>query len=169
MPRRSQIERSASALNRISAKAQAAARRLIAGSIGDDGQLVVTQQLVEALVRVIEQAGDQAGILAADLAYAQLSEWGIEPHIEQAPGVNRERATDRLWWASSTNNIAANLTNLIDELSKQPYRSTIADTADASGVRWARVPTGSTTCGFHLIISRTSTVFPTTVENVAVS
>ena len=86
MPRRRQVERSASALNRISAKAQQAAQRLIAESIGEDGQPVVTPQLVESLVRVIEQAGDLSGTLAADLAYAQLEAWGIEPKIEKAPG-----------------------------------------------------------------------------------
>lgn len=159
MPRRRQVERSASALNRISAKAQQAAQRLIAESIGEDGQPVVTPQLVESLVRVIEQAGDLSGTLAADLAYAQLEAWGIEPKIEKAPGVDEDRAAARLRWAGTTNDIAANLTNLIDELAKQPYRSTIADTAEASGVRWARVPSGPTTCGFCVMLASRGAVY----------
>ena len=82
------------------------------------------------------------------------------------PGVNPERASARLGWALSTVDPLGNLRVLTNELVKQPYRSTVQDSAIKSGAGWARVPAGAETCAFCLMLASRGGVY--TSKRVAI-
>lgn len=153
MPPQLLVDRVAAALELLSGRARRAATTLLEAAAGPDGAVTVTRELVTALLAVIEQAGGAAAQLAADLVLTQLDVWGLEAAVVQAPGVDQDRAAARLRWAGTTPDVTGNVLGIVDELVKQPYRSTIADSAVASKVGWARVPTGPTTCGFCLMLA----------------
>lgn len=100
---------------------------------------------------------DYYGNIAATFGADNVEEWaesmGIKPVVKMVDGVDPVRATARAEWALSTADPMGNFKVLVDELVKQPYRSTVHNSAAASGVGWARVPTGSETCSFCLMLA----------------
>src|SRR5699024_3124565 len=48
---------------------------------------------------------------------------------------------------------------ILDELVKQPYRSTLQRSAAAAGAGWARVPSGAETCSFCLMLASRGAVY----------
>lgn len=79
--------------------------------------------------------------------------------------VDPERANARMRWAveplaaGATGSAEGRLAVLLDELVKQPGRSTmIASTRDNS-IRYARVPTGAETCAFCLMLASRGAVY----------
>ena len=56
-------------------------------------------------------------------------------------------------WTPTPEAMLSPLLGSADKYVKQPGRSTIAANADREGVRWARVPTGSKTCSFCLVLA----------------
>lgn len=100
---------------------------------------------------------DYYGTIAATFGADNVEEWaesmGIKPVVKMVDGVDPVRATARAEWALSTADPMGNFKLLVDELVKQPYRSTVHNSAAASGVGWARVPTGSKTCSFCLMLA----------------
>lgn len=110
---------------------------------------------------LVEKYGEMAAEIGADRFDQWATELGIRSRLQVAPGVNPERATSRLGWALSTQNQLGNARVLTDELVKQPYRSTLQDSAFASGAGWARVPTGAETCAFCLMLASRGGVYHT--------
>ena len=67
----------------------------------------------------------------------------------------------RLRWALESKNPKANLLALTDELVKQPARDLMEHSSTASGVAWARIPSGKTTCAFCLMLAGRGAVYHT--------
>ncbi|WIY84324.1 hypothetical protein [Propionimicrobium sp. PCR01-08-3] len=120
---------------------------------------MVSKALAESWTGIIEYYGDMASTLAADLVEEQLDKWGMQARTDMVPGVDPKRATARLGWANSQPDKLGNMLVLLDELVKQPYRSTLQDSAIKSGAGWARVPTGAETCEFCILLASRGAVY----------
>lgn len=159
MPSRTELEQVQRALTRLS---QAAADdfRTVWDSLRTSDRMLISRALREAWVGIIGTYGDMSATLAADLFEVQAADLRIrQPKTKVAPGVDPERATARLGYALSTANQLGNAMVILDQLTKQPYRSTMQDSAWASGAGWARVPTGSKTCAFCLMVASRGGVY----------
>lgn len=158
MATRAELDRARRALNRLVRAAHGDLTgwwaRLRAGE-----RLALTDAVQNGWLALVGHYGDMSAALGADLFEAHAAELGIRPRMDLKPGVDPDRATARLGWALSTENQWGNVTNLLDELVKQPYRSTYQDSAIASGAGWARVPTGAETCAFCLMLASRGAVY----------
>ena len=109
---------------------------------------------------VLERYGNMAATLASDFFEVQASDLNLKrPKVVMAPPMDERRAMARLGWAVSTPNPAGNVSVLLDELVKQPYRSTLQDSALASGAAWARVPSGAETCAWCRMLASRGAVY----------
>lgn len=160
MPSKAELDQARRALNRLSQAAQGSWRAVWAELRASD-RVLVRKAVTEAWVEVVGTYGDMAAALAADLFEAHAVELGIQPRLDMVPSVNPDRAAARLGWALSTPNAAGNMAVLLDELVKQPYRSTYQDSAIKSGAGWARVPTGAETCAFCLMLASRGATYRT--------
>lgn len=142
------------ALNRLSATARDAflERWRV---LGDSDRLA----LLDAWVAVVGSYGDLSAELGVLAFESQAATLGITPRLDVAPGVDAARAQARLGWAMASADRLGNVAVLIDELVKQPFRSTLQDSAVRSGVGWARVPTGAETCKFCLLLASRGGVY----------
>lgn len=159
-PGRWQVEQVRRALNRLSSLAHDDLRREWGHMIGFE-RAQITRALTEGWVGIAGHYGDLAAALAADLVEVQAANIGIRARLEIAAGVDAERATRRLGWVMSTANPMGNALTVLDELVKQPYRSTVQDSAWKSGAAWARVPSGAETCAFCRMLASRGGVYAT--------
>lgn len=123
-------------------------------------QQIARRALEGAWPELIDTYGNMAASFGADM----FEEWADSlqirrPVVDLAEGVDPERATARAGWALSTADPMGNFKVLLDELVKQPYRSTLQDSAFASGAGWARVPTGAETCNWCLFLGSRGAVY----------
>ena len=106
---------------------------------------------------------ERYGAVASEIGAQQFSEWanelGIRAQVVTAAGVDPVRAAARSRWALTQSNQAGNLSVLVDELVRQPYRSTIADSAVSSGAGWARVPRSAHPCAFCSMLASRGAVY----------
>lgn len=109
---------------------------------------------------LIEKYGIVSASVGADVFEAEAVELGLRPRLELAPGVNAERAAARLGAELNQTTTLATSLALVDELVKQPFRSTFQDSAVASGGGWARVPYADT-CNFCLMLASRGGVYDT--------
>lgn len=158
MPNQASLEQCRRLLNRLSADATTDLHAMLATLKGSD-RVLMSQMLAEGWVALVEHFGDQAADIGADQFDQWATELGASPRVVLADGVNEQRATARLGWALSTPNQLGNMATLLDELVKQPFRSTVQDSAHKSGLAWARVPTGSETCSFCLMLASRGAVY----------
>ena len=158
MASRAQVEQAQRALNRLSAAARGS-WRAVWDELRASDRALVRRAVSEAWVEVVGAFGDMAATLAADLFEAQAADLRIRPRLDVAPGVDPVRADARLGWALSTENVTGNMAVLMDELVKQPFRSTFQDSAILSGGAWARVPSGTETCAFCLMLASRGAVY----------
>ena len=159
MPSPAQLNRVRQLLNEQSAAAVRDFREFY-DSLSRSDRVFMSRALADGWVAIVEHYGD----LSAEIGAEQFDEWAAElglrrPQVEVAPGVNEQRATARLGWALSTPDQLGNATVLLDELVKQPYRSTVQDSAIKSGAAWARVPTGTETCAFCMMLGSRGAVY----------
>lgn len=160
MPSKAELDQARRALKRLSQAADGLLRDAWADLRTTD-RMVLNRALRDGWLDMIEQFGDMAATLGADLFESHAADLGIRPRVELAPGINRDRAAARFGWAASTPDPLGNLRVLTDELVKQPYRSTYQDSAIKSGAGWARVPTGSDTCAWCLMLASRGAVYST--------
>lgn len=121
--------------------------------------MMVTKALAESWVGIIGQYGEMASVLAADLFEVEAVAMGLRPRTVTVPAVDPERAIARLGWAVSEQNQMGNALGLLDELVKQPYRSTYQKSAWQSGAGWARVPSGREPCRWCLMLASRGGVY----------
>lgn len=160
MPSPAQLEQIRRDLNALARAAQGDLRS-IWDSFGA-GQRVTVGRVIDAgWLALIEQYGD----IAAEIGATQFEEWAAEldirPRTLLVAGVDEARATARLGWALSTPDQIANALGLLDELVKQPFRSTVQNSAWKSGAAWARVPTGLETCAWCRMLASRGGVYRT--------
>ena len=145
-------------LNRLVGLARDDLRREWA-ALGAAERVAVRRALEGPWVDLIEAMGAQAAMLAADVVEMWAEDLGVRPIVRVAAGVDPVRASARLGWALGQADAAAATALLLDELVKQPYRSTVQNSAHASGVAWARVPTGVETCKWCLMLASRGAVY----------
>lgn len=158
MATQAELEQVRRALNRLSHSA-GAEMQAIWDEMKTSDRMVVSRALVEGWQWVLERYGNMASTLGADFFEVEARGLNLTPRVQLAPPLNGPRANARLGWAMSTDDQHGNLMVLLDELVKQPYRSTFQDSALKSGAGWARVPTGAETCAFCLMLSSRGGVY----------
>ena len=121
----------------------------------------VRRLVAQSWPMLVGKYGEIAAALAADMFRLQAEVLGIKARLEVADGVNPDRANARANWALTQPDQFGNLVVLLDELVKQPYRSTFQDSAVKSGAAWARVPSGSEACAFCLMLASRGAVYHT--------
>ena len=160
MATRAELEELRLALNRVSGAARANLRSLLA-KVDPDDRPALAKLLTTTYPQLLAEYGTATAALAADMAESWAEQLRIRPRLALAAPLADEQATAVAQWALKQPNWQASLAAMTDQLVKQPYRDTIQDTAHASGVAWARVPTGSETCAFCLMAASRGAVYRT--------
>lgn len=150
MASRHELELARRALNRLSASALTDVLTLLAG-----GDLAVIEDVYPD---VIAEYGRAAGALGADMVETWAEDLGVRPTLSLDRPVPAG-ALGMLRWAATQPDPTTSLAESTDMLVKQPYRRTVQDSAHASGVGWARVPTGAKTCAFCLMTASRGAVY----------
>lgn len=158
MATQAELEQVRRALNRLSQAAQGDLQA-VWDQLKTSDRVQVSRALTECWEWVLERYGNMAATLAADFFEVEARSLNLTPRVQMAAPFDGPRANARLWWALSTPNQWGNVTVLLDELVKQPYRSTFQDSAHASGGGWARVPTGAETCAFCRMLASRGAVY----------
>ena len=148
MPSRAEVDEFRRALNSLSAAAWREFAPVWERIQYADFPLI-REVLAEVWPALIERYGDMSATVAADL----FEDWSPGDAATLVRGVDEARAMVRARWAIGSTAAAGNLAMLVDELVKQPARSTMAASARGNGRGYARVPTGAETCAFCLMLA----------------
>ena len=123
--------------------------------------------LVQFVPLLVAQYGDVAGAMAAEFyeemraasgAAGSFTVLGAEGVPVEAVEAKTRYLAGHLW-TPTPEAMLGGLLVAADKYVKQPGRSTIAANARREGVRWARVPTGSKTCSFCLVLASRDAVY----------
>jgi len=129
-------------------------------SLGAGDRALVGRALSQGWEWVLQRYGAMASTLAADYFTVQAKDLGLKAsRAIVAPAMDERRAMARLGWAVSTPDQLGNMMVLLDELVKQPYRSTIQNSATSSHAAWARVPSGAETCAWCIMLASRGAVY----------
>ena len=151
-----QVRRSLNALSQAAQNDMGA----VWDSLPAGDRALVGQAMSQGWAWVLERYGNIAATLAADFFEMSAADLGVKrPKAVIAPAMDERRAMARLGWAVSTDDQRGNIMGLLDELVKQPYRSTMQDSANANGLAWARVPVGPTTCSWCVMLAGRGAVY----------
>jgi hypothetical protein len=123
--------------------------------------------LLEFLPVLTAQYGDVAATLAADWYEESRAASGAAGRFRAitAPGVPTEAVEAKVkylaghLWTPEPVEMLGGLLTAADKYVKQPGRDTMATNAKREGVRWARVPTGSKTCSWCLVLASRDAVY----------
>lgn len=96
------------------------------------------------------ESGPSTGFLVAAPLVASITPERVEAKVRYLAGK---------LWTPDPRSILAGLTLAADKYVKQYGRDTIASNADRDGASWARVPTGSKTCAWCLILASRDAVY----------
>lgn len=161
MPSQADLE----ALRRSLANLSAAAQRDLVAAWQQVDPNASFEQLRNDLgpqwLQILQSYGEMSATLGADVFEMWATDLGMKPRTRMADAVDADAAMGRFRWAIGTREPQGNLRIITDELVKQPARSTIQHSATASGGRWARVPTGSNTCVFCMVMASRGAVYHT--------
>lgn len=160
MATRAELEELRLALNRVSGAARANLRALLA-KVDPDDRPALAKLLTTTYPQLLGEYGTASAALAADMAESWAEQLRIRPRLALAAPLADEQAAKVAEWALKQPNWQASLISVTDKLVKQPFRDTIQDTAHASGVAWARVPSGAETCAFCLMAASRGAVYRT--------
>lgn len=108
---------------------------------------------------LIGHYGAMSAVLASDQFVAQAFDIGLAGEVRAVRPVDPARAAARLRWAIGVPNQLGSILQVLDELVKQPYRSTLQHSARDAGGAWARVPSGSDTCAFCVLLASRGAVY----------
>lgn len=117
--------------------------------------------LLQFVPVLVQQYGDLAASVSAEWYDEMRAKAGVTGRFRALPSPSamlvQAQETVR-WgvsplWADNPGQALALLSGAVDRFALQPGRDTIADTARREGVRWARVPMGSETCAFCLMLA----------------
>ena len=158
MATQAELEQVRRALNRLSSAADADLQAIWDGLRNSD-RVVVGRALSQGWEWVLTRYGEQAATLAADFFEVEALNLGLTPRVRLPAPIGEREATSRLGWAMSTADPRGNLSVVLDELVKRPYRDTMQQSAHASGGAYARVPTGSHTCAFCMMLASRGAVY----------
>ncbi len=161
MPSRREVDDLSAALRALSTRAKGDLLALWR-TLPDPGDLPAVRVALERTwPELIAAYGDMSATVAADVFEAWASDLGIAPEVVMVEPVDMDRANARMRWAIGTPEQVGTLSVVLDELVKQPGRSTLAKSAVASGAGWARVPRGAHTCAFCSMLASRGAVYST--------
>lgn len=147
----------AAALSALSAQAQQA---LVAGLSGVDLRDGARVRSALALLwpDILHVYGDSAVGLASDFFEEWAAGMGVKSAVYSGTE-SSERELARMRWATTQPAILPNLVGVLDELVKGRARKTMQESAQQSGLRFARVPTGHETCAFCRLLASRGAVY----------
>jgi hypothetical protein len=158
MPSRAEVDGLVAALRAISGRAKVDLAMIWSGL--DPTDLSAARKALESVwPDLVAAYGDMSAAVAADVFEVWATDLGVEPKVALVDPVDVERANARMRWAIGTDSQIGSLTVLLDELVKQPARSTMVKSAATSGLGWARVPRGNETCAFCLVLASRGAVY----------
>ena len=144
----------ANALHGVSSEAQ---KLLGAAFDASDGS---KQELEDLFLQTVKTYGSAAESVGEAVFQGLLGDKdGVE--VVKVGQLSDAHLKKRLRWALESKNPKANLLALTDELVKQPARDLMEHSSTASGVAWARIPSGKTTCAFCLMLAGRGAVYHT--------
>lgn len=153
----------------MATQSQLAAIRLALNSLSDQAkaefnaavaQGLHREALLAAAVDIISRYGGASSAFGESMVAVWADELGIPPGASlPAQAVDAPRASSRLSWALNRGSGLGSALGIVDELVKQPFRSTIQDSAYRAHAGWARVPSGPETCKFCLLLASRGGVY----------
>ncbi len=158
MPSRADVEDLRRLLNALSARAKADLTRLWS-QLPTNDLTALRKALEVAWPELLGQYGEVAAAVAADVFEGWATDLGLTPKTTIVRPVDADRANGRMRWAIGQPEAFGNMVLILDELVKQPARRTIQRSAEASGGAWARVPSGSDTCKFCIVLASRGAVY----------
>lgn len=152
-----EVDAFAAQMSALSVQAQRALQAGLSGVDMADGARV-RAVLATFWSDILQIYGDSAVGLASDFFEEWALNMGVTPKLV-ASVENPERDAVRMRWASAQPAAMANLAGVLDELVKDRARDTMQDSAQESGLRFARVPTGAKTCAFCRMLASRGAVY----------
>lgn len=159
MANQREVDAFAAQMSALSVQAQRALRAELSGVDMADGARV-RAILASLWPDILQIYGDSAVGLASDFFEEWALSMGVVPKLV-ASTENLERDAARMRWASIQPAAMANLVGILDELVKNRARETMQVSAQESGLRFARVPTGAKTCAFCRMLASRGAVYLT--------
>lgn len=152
MPSHDELTAIRQQLNALSGEA----RRRLLGFLGSGaGRIPISDELLVFWGELVAEFGEAAAALGADMFELQAEQVGLsEPSVVLAEPPGGERVKSSALWALKQDDQRGALAGALDRLVKQAYRDTFGDSAEASRVRWARVPKGKTCAFCRMLASR---------------
>ena len=160
MATKAELDQLRRALNRVSGAARADLRALLA-TVDPEDRRDVERALRGVYPLLLAEYGTATAALGADMVETWADELRIRPTVALTGTLTTDQAVAVAGWSLKQPNWQASLTAMTDQLVKQPYRHTIQASAHASGVAWARVPTGAETCAFCVMAASRGAVYET--------
>src|SRR5699024_511394 len=143
----------------LSDKAQSAVRGLWSDVRGGNPE-VVRNAFLDAMPQIVDTYGTASAEVAAEY-FEQLTGYSAEPadslNRDQVDGAVRYQAGKL--WTPEPHELVTGLMGDVDKLVKAFGRYTIYSNGDRSGVRYARIPTGSKTCAFCMVLASRDAVY----------
>ena len=116
--------------------------------------------LSDVFPALVADYGDAAATLAAEWFESQIGVQAVlaEPVGHQAALRGAYSALDPIFTGNAPQ-VLSNLGLVLDRMVKQAGRDTIRQSAGNARVRYARVPSGATTCGFCMVLASQGAVY----------
>lgn len=157
MATRADVELARRSLRRLSRAADADLAGALAGVDVED-RAAARAALQDAVPPIVDAYGGAAAALGADVSEMWLGELGVHPVVAwAAPTVGQAAGSVR--WAMLQPVWISAAKNILDVMVLGGYRSTVSGSAVASGVGWARVPSGTKTCAHCTMMASRDVVF----------
>lgn len=159
VPSRDEVELLAAGMNEVSRQARAELEAFW-NTLPKADMVFVREQLEEFFPALIDTYGDVAGVIAADWYEAVMAQPSHLAGLKPVAQVNA-----RMRWAltagfdGDVDQALATLSVVTDELVKQFGRDTVIRSSGKNGVRYARVPSGSDTCDFCIMLGSRGYVY----------
>lgn len=159
MPSRSEVRLLSDGMGEVVRQAQAELTTFW-GTLDHSNPLRVREQLEVFYPALTDSYGDTAATIAADWFESSVGRPAV-----LAPLIDGDQINQRLRWAmghSFAGDSAGSLATLgfiTDELVKRPGRDTIQESSGRAKVRFARVPSGSDTCAYCLMMASRGYVY----------
>lgn len=148
-----QVNAMRTAQKRLSDRAKSAVNALW-GDVRGSSPEVVRNAFLDAMPQIVDTYGAASAEVAAEY-FEQLTGYSAEPadalNVDQVSGAVRYRAGSL--WGDENRAFVAGLLVDVDKFVKAFGRGTIYDNADRRGVGYARIPTGSKTCAFCMVMA----------------
>ena len=154
-----QVNAARAAQKRLSDRAKSAVNALWRDVQGSD-PAVVRNAFLDAMPQIVDTYGTASAEVAAEY-FEQLTGYSAEP----ADSLNRDQVDGSVryqagkLWTPEPHEFVTGLMVDADKLVKAFGRDTIYSNGDRRGVRYARIPSGSKTCAFCMVLASRDAVY----------